>query len=51
MFHFLDEVHGVVGDQVWQIVTLIVISMMLQDSIVVEGVVVVATVPDQSHPV
>ena len=51
MLHVLDQVDGVVGDQVREVVTLIIITMMLQHSVVVESIIVVPAVPDQTHPV
>ena len=50
MFHFPDQGEGLVGDEVRQVVRLVPVSVVLQLSVNVEGVVVVATVAHQPRP-
>ena len=50
MFHFPDQGEGLVGDEVRQVVRLVPVSVVLQLSVNVEGVVVVATVAHQARP-
>ena len=51
VLHVLDEVQGPVGDQVREVVALVVVLVVLQTAVVVEGVVVVPGVLDQPQPV
>ena len=50
MRHVIDELQGPVGDEVGEVVPGVVVAVVLHDPVVVEGVVVVAAVPHQSHP-
>ena len=50
MLHILDELQGPVGDEVGEVVPGVVVAVVLHHPVVVEGVVVVAAVPHQAHP-
>ena len=48
--HVFDEFQGSVGDEVREVVPGVVVAVVLHHPVIVEGVIVVATVPHQAHP-